>query len=207
MTTHSRHYWRRDQLRFREIVNTCTQRQAEKHIQRTAWILSHVLRETLCERVNGLCPAGWLNEQSITKHWFQSVRTCPYIWATGRITGNAKSFSALLATIRFLPSVCSHVRGQAAGIGKSFSTLLATKRFFSSVCSHVLGQVAGNGKSFSALLATKRFFSSVCSHVLGQVTGIREYFSAFLATIRFFSSVCSHVCGQAAGNGKSFSTL
>jgi len=31
-----------------------------------------------------LCPAGWLNEQSITKHWFQSVRTCPYSWATGR---------------------------------------------------------------------------------------------------------------------------
>jgi len=46
--------------------------------------LSHVLRKTLCEHVNGLCPAGWLNEQSITKHWFQSVRTCPYSWATAR---------------------------------------------------------------------------------------------------------------------------
>jgi len=34
--------------------------------------------------VNGLCPAGWLNEQSITKHWFQSIRTFPYSWATGR---------------------------------------------------------------------------------------------------------------------------
>jgi len=45
-----------------------------------------VLRKTLCEHVNGLCPAGWLNEQSITKHWFQSVRTCPYSWATGRNT-------------------------------------------------------------------------------------------------------------------------
>jgi len=43
-----------------------------------------VLRKTLCEHVNGLCPAGWLNEQSITKHWFQSVGTCPYSWATGR---------------------------------------------------------------------------------------------------------------------------
>ena len=40
-----------------------------------------------CEYVNGLCPAGWLNEQSITKHWFQSVRTCPYSWATGRNSG------------------------------------------------------------------------------------------------------------------------
>jgi len=50
-------------------------RRAEKRIQRTAWILSHVLRTTLCEHGNGLCPAGWLNEQSITKHWFQSVRT------------------------------------------------------------------------------------------------------------------------------------
>jgi len=27
-----------------------------------------------------------LNEQSITKHLFQSVRTCPYSWATGRKT-------------------------------------------------------------------------------------------------------------------------
>ena len=38
--------------------------------------------------MNGLCPAGWLKEQSITKHWFQSVRTCPYIWATGRNNAN-----------------------------------------------------------------------------------------------------------------------
>jgi len=45
-----------------------------------------VLRKTLCEHVNGLCPAGWLNEQSITKHWFQSVLTCSYSWATGRNT-------------------------------------------------------------------------------------------------------------------------
>ena len=74
---------KKDQVRFREIVNTCTERRAEKRIQRTAWILSHVLRKTLCEHVNGLRPAGWLNEQSITKHWFQSVRTCPYSWATG----------------------------------------------------------------------------------------------------------------------------
>jgi len=75
---------KRGKARFREIGNTCTERRAEKRIQRTAWILSHVLRKTLCEHVNGLCPAGWLNEQSITKHWFQSVRTCPYSWATGR---------------------------------------------------------------------------------------------------------------------------
>ena len=75
---------KRDQVRFREVVNTCTERRAEKRIQRTALILSHMLRKTLCEHVNGLCPAGWLNEQSITKHWFQSIRTCPYSWATGR---------------------------------------------------------------------------------------------------------------------------
>jgi len=35
---------KRDQVRFREIVNTCTERRVEKRIQRTAWILSHVLR-------------------------------------------------------------------------------------------------------------------------------------------------------------------
>ena len=74
----------RAQIRFCEVVNTCTERRAKKRIQRTAWILRHVLRQTLCEHVNGLCPAGWLNEQSITKHWFQSVRTCAYGWATGR---------------------------------------------------------------------------------------------------------------------------
>ena len=73
-----------EQVRFCEIVNTSTERRDEKRIQRTAWILSHVLRKTLREHVNGLCPAGWLKEQSITKHCFQSVRTCPYSWATGR---------------------------------------------------------------------------------------------------------------------------
>ena len=76
----------REQVRFCEIVNTCTERWEEKRIQRTAWILSHVVRKTLCEHVNGLCPARWLNEQSITTHWFQSVRICPYGWATGRNT-------------------------------------------------------------------------------------------------------------------------
>jgi len=53
----------------------------------TAWILSHVLRKTLCEHANGLWLARWLNEQSITKHWFQSIRTCPYSWTTGRNNG------------------------------------------------------------------------------------------------------------------------
>jgi len=77
---------KRDQVKFREVVNTCTERRAETRIQRTASILSHVLRKTLCEHVNGLCPAGCLNEQSTTKHWFQSVRTSPYSWATGRNT-------------------------------------------------------------------------------------------------------------------------
>jgi len=37
-----------------------------------------------CVRVDGLCPGGWINEQSITLRWFQSVRTCPYSWATDR---------------------------------------------------------------------------------------------------------------------------
>ena len=81
---------KREQVRFREVVNTCTERRAEKRIQRKAWILSYVLRKTLCEHVNGLCPAGGLNEQSITKHWFQSVRTCPYSWATGRNNSHNK---------------------------------------------------------------------------------------------------------------------
>ena len=76
---------REEPARLCEIVNTCTERREEKRkrIQRTAWILSHVLRETLCEHVNGLCPAGKLNEQSIIQPWFQSVRTCPYGWPTG----------------------------------------------------------------------------------------------------------------------------
>ena len=76
------------QVRFREVINTSTERRAEKCIQWTVWILSHVLRTTLCEHVNGLCPAGWLNEQSITKHWFQSICTCPYSWATGCNSSN-----------------------------------------------------------------------------------------------------------------------
>ena len=87
---------KRNQVRFREVVNTCTERQVEKRIQRTAWILSHVLRTTLCEHVKGLCPARWLNEQSVTKHWFQSVRACPYSYATGRNTPNSFSVHVLV---------------------------------------------------------------------------------------------------------------
>jgi len=75
---------KREQIRFCEVVNTCTERRIEKRIQRTASMLNHLLRTTLCEHVNGLCPARWLNEQSITKHWLQSVRTSPYSCATGR---------------------------------------------------------------------------------------------------------------------------
>jgi len=36
--------------------------------------------------MNGLCPAGWLDEQSIAMRWFHSIRTCPHSWATGRNT-------------------------------------------------------------------------------------------------------------------------
>ena len=81
---------KRAQIRFCEVVNACTERRAEKRIQRMVWILSYVLRKTLREHVNRLCQAGWLNEQSITKHWFQSVRTCPYDWTTGRNSCNAR---------------------------------------------------------------------------------------------------------------------
>jgi len=70
---------KRAQVRFCKIVNTCTERWAENAFNERR-------EKTLCEHVNGLCPAGWLNEQSITKHWFQSVHTCPYSWATGRKT-------------------------------------------------------------------------------------------------------------------------
>jgi len=32
----------------------------------TCHLRRYVLRKTLCEHVNGLCPAGWLNEQSFS---------------------------------------------------------------------------------------------------------------------------------------------
>jgi len=101
---------KRAQVRFREVVNTCTERRAEKRIQRTAWILSHVLRTTLCEHVNSLYPAGWLSEQSITKHWFRSVRICTYSWATGCNTPMFSKITALfyiaLEPLRFLCFRC-----------------------------------------------------------------------------------------------------
>ena len=50
--------------------------------------------------MNSLCPAGWLNEQSITKHWFQSVRTCPYSWATGRNYSTNKKVKKLQKLIK-----------------------------------------------------------------------------------------------------------
>jgi len=44
-----------------------------------------------------LCPAGWLKEQSITKHWFQSVRTRSYSWTTGRNSSIPGSWVSLHA--------------------------------------------------------------------------------------------------------------
>jgi len=55
----------------------------------------------------------------------------------GDVVGMGKSFSTLLTTIKFFPSVCSHVSGQAAVLGKSSPAILAAMRFFSSVSSHV----------------------------------------------------------------------
>ena len=43
---------KRARVRLHEVVNTCTERRAEKRIQRTAWILSHVLHTTTQRRVN-----------------------------------------------------------------------------------------------------------------------------------------------------------
>ena len=62
-----------------------TRRNAEKNAfstRRNCYVTWYI--QTQCEHVNGLCLAGWLNEQSITMRWFQSTRTCPYSWATGR---------------------------------------------------------------------------------------------------------------------------
>ena len=54
--------------------------------------------------MDGLCPAGWLKEQSITKHRFQSVRTCPYSWATGRNISKCEArLEALLRGPTFEP--------------------------------------------------------------------------------------------------------
>jgi len=43
---------KRARVRLHEVVNTSTERRAEKRIQRTAWILSHVLHTTTQRRVN-----------------------------------------------------------------------------------------------------------------------------------------------------------
>ena len=42
---------KKEAVRFREVVNTCTERRVENRIQRMVWILSHVLRIMLCESI------------------------------------------------------------------------------------------------------------------------------------------------------------
>ena len=79
-----------DQVRFCEVVNTCAERRGEKRIQRTAWILSHVLCTTMCEL--------WTCERFVPSRMAQwavyykalvLVRTySPCSWATGRNTSN-----------------------------------------------------------------------------------------------------------------------
>ena len=49
-------------------------RRAEKRIQRTGWILSHVLRKTLCEHVNSLCPPDGSMSSLL-----QSTGSSPYV--------------------------------------------------------------------------------------------------------------------------------
>jgi len=108
--------------------------------------LSHVLRTTLCEHVNGLCPAEWLTEQSITKHWLQSVGTCPYSWAAGR---NTVFFSLVMctkkSTVQCIPNdlttrfklelllLSTRHRTQTQGVKDTFSyfTLNVDLRIFS----------------------------------------------------------------------------
>ena len=84
-----------------------------------------MLRKTLCEHVNGLCPAGWLNEQSITKHWFQPVRTCPYCWATGR-NSTLKALLSKVGPLQAKPKEmvrAEPTNNRTAGINTSHSTI------------------------------------------------------------------------------------
>jgi len=65
---------KKSQVRFCEIVNTCTERRAEKRIQRTAWILSHVLRKR-CVNMWTVCaqPDGSMSSL------LQSTGSSPYV--------------------------------------------------------------------------------------------------------------------------------
>jgi len=119
---------KRDPVRFREVVNTCTERWAEKRVQRTAWILSHVLCTTLCEHVNGLCPYGWLNEQSIAKHWFQSVRTCPYSWATGRNNTNQLGANGPYSARFFIEKQAGDFMMSSPSYGRNWSQKVPSPR-------------------------------------------------------------------------------
>jgi len=143
--------------------------------------------------VDGLCPAGWPNKQSITKHWFQSVRTCPYSWATGRNTMTA-----------FLPVWNSHCTSVSFTVIVSCSDELAihscfflclqrrvakvTSRLF--YCWSLLrnNTMATNLQRFTLYYSTRRFVAWDCwthtswqviqrdSDMLTAVSRIRLYF-------------------------------
>jgi len=76
---------KRAQVRFREIVNTSTERWAKKRIERTAWIwvtcyVKHCVNmRTVCAQPDGSMSS-----------LLQSTGSSPYSWATGR--NNIPSF-------------------------------------------------------------------------------------------------------------------
>ena len=67
---------KREQVRFCGIVNTCTKRREEKRkrIQRTAWILSHVLRKR-CVNMWTVCAQTDGSKSSL----LQSTGSSPYV--------------------------------------------------------------------------------------------------------------------------------
>jgi len=146
---------KRDPERFREIVNTCPERRAEKRIQRTAWILSHVLHKTRCEHVNGLCPAGWLNEQT-------STGSSPYVLVD--IVG------PLAATVENIDDTLKYIRLEAISTN---NRLLYVRKFKIQYLNPIFRQERSNSFWYSKL-ATLLCLDRFCD--LGRYFNIRISF-------------------------------
>jgi len=132
-----------------------------------------------------------LATENLFPHFWQQYVFFQYVFACASSgCWQRKIFFHTFGNNNVFLHMCSHVIGQIPGFGKSFSTLLARIRFFCSMCSHVPGQVVGTGKYFSTLMAALWFYFHMNFNVFSEIQVLRKKFSALMAT-KLFCSYCS----------------
>ena len=110
---------------------------------------------------------------------------------------DGETFVELSTSVKILSTNLSHhLQSQANFMTETFTAFLATKRFLSCVNFHVHSQVTVNRKTFATFFAAVRFHPCVSSHVQSQANVMTETSVTFATAKRFLPCVRSHVFNQ-----------